>query len=703
MSQAQNRERKNRFSIILVVILSFVILLSQSSFISEMESRSWDWRLRLPNVLSKADQRIAMILLDQESLEYGVRHFGVYWPWPRQMYEAVIKYLETANAKAVAFDILFTEQTAQSLDDDKDFVNAVSGKLPVVTAVALSQDKTLELENDLNKFHVRQRDIVAKNTKAKVSPSESWPIYNFGTLPFIELLEASNHFGNVSAAPDSDGVFRHTVPISYFLDQPVLSLPLSLIIAGQGRNDLDLDPLRDNQGRLVINFSGQAGSYRSYHISDVIQSYANIQEGKEPIIAASEFADSFVFVGMTAPGLMDLKPSPVDARYPGVEINATIADNFLNDNFIRKIDSPIDWIIALVASILAALAIFFVSKVARQASLLFLLLTICVGIPLVATYYGYWIPLVLPTMTLILSFTLCFVSQYHYEGRQHKFIRNAFKHYVSPDVINQIVENPKILSLGGERRELTIFFSDIQGFTSIAEKLPATKISDLLNKFLSEMTTIILASGGTLDKYVGDAIVAFWNAPIPNENHATLAVNAAIQCQKRLQELQTEFERDFGTAIKMRIGIHTGMVNVGNFGSHERFAYTVVGDAANLASRLEGANKYFGTYTLISQTTRDQLNDSIALRRVATVRVVGRTEPITVYEPYDSKHLNDELRSSISSFEKALVLLESGDLDQALTHFQSLNSDQVAKAYIKRVSQLNLEGFEAGVWSLVEK
>jgi adenylate cyclase len=240
------------------------------------------------------------------------------------------------------------------------------------------------------------------------------------------------------------------------------------------------------------------------------------------------------------------------------------------------------------------------------------------------------------------------------------------------------------LKLGGERRVLSIFFSDLEGFTSISEGLAPEELTTLLNDYLSAMTDIIQEEGGTVDKYEGDAIIAFWNAPLEVPEHATGAVRTALRCQAVLADMRPGFRERVGKDINMRIGINTGPAVVGNLGSHNRFDYTMLGDAVNLAARLEGANKQFGTYTMISQSTREMIGDALAVRELARIAVVGRKEPVTVYEPmfheaYESR--NNEL----SRFAEGLDLFYDGDFLEALEHFSLIQDvDPAAAAYVEK-------------------
>ena len=308
------------------------------------------------------------------------------------------------------------------------------------------------------------------------------------------------------------------------------------------------------------------------------------------------------------------------------------------------------------------------------------------------------------TLALFLLYT-------YFEGKRRKEeaaklqIKGAFQQYVAPEVINEILKDPEKLKLGGEKKELTIFFSDLQGFTSISEGMDPESLTAFLNDYLSEMTDIIHAEGGTIDKYEGDAIVAFWNAPLDVDEHAVRAVRAALRCQAGLTNMQLNIPQHIGKDLRMRIGIHTGPAVVGNMGSHTRFDYTVIGDAVNLASRLEGANKQFGTYTMISEASRELLQDQFATRELARLNVVGRSQAVVVFEPMfpeEYEHKKDNLKT----FHQGLSLFYNGEFKSALKTFSSIQKiDPAAATYATRCRTFidNPPSHWQGVWVMETK
>jgi len=304
-------------------------------------------------------------------------------------------------------------------------------------------------------------------------------------------------------------------------------------------------------------------------------------------------------------------------------------------------------------------------------------------------------------LSLLASLAFLFGS----EGRHKRVIKEAFRYYVSPSIIDRIVEDPRQLELGGERRELTIFFSDIAGFTSISESIGPGQLVPLLNTYLTAVTDVILRHGGTVDKYVGDAVVAFWNAPVALPDHAACGVAAALEIQRELTRLQAVFESEYKVTVKTRIGLNTGQVSVGNFGSIARFSYTVIGDAANIASRLEGANKSFGTPILISERTYQMLNGTQPCRPVGTVRVLGKSSGVAVYEPLEEQHVLRRSPEKLRSYLQALELFQKGASDDAKRLFETLPEDYVSAAYLRRIAKEEGKARDDWTpeWTLTEK
>jgi adenylate cyclase len=321
---------------------------------------------------------------------------------------------------------------------------------------------------------------------------------------------------------------------------------------------------------------------------------------------------------------------------------------------------------------------------------------------------GYWVQVVALFVGPLLTLVGGSLANYATEGKQRRFIKGAFSQYLSPAVIEQIIAHPERLKLGGETREISVFFSDLQGFTTISKRLSSDpqKLTALLNEFLSAMTDIIQEEGGTIDKYEGDAIIAFWNAPLAVSDHAVRAVRASLRCQEKLAEIRADLNQRFGSELRMRVGLNSGNAVVGNMGSRTRFDYTMLGDAVNLAARLEGINKVFHTYTMISDELRQRMGEAFPVRELSTITVVGREDrPLLVYEPMTAAQYA-AWRPVLETFDKGLRLFYEGRFAEAIPVFEGIAAvDPPAAAYVEQCRKLEKThaGPWTGVWTMTEK
>ena len=508
---------------------------------------------------------------------------------------------------------------------------------------------------------------------------------------------------NVSDVPDPDGVFRRGSLWSDNINgERMLSVGAAASLigdeSGQARKSLDNGP-----AHRILNFRDPETFWPIYNAAEVVQSDLRLMEGGTPSLDPSVVKGKHVLFGMSAPGLMDLRPTPLNRVSPGVTIHATVLENILNDNFITEPSEAVVLFVIFAMSFMAAGTLLLGGKLWRTISAIILFLAMPSILGVLASRGGLWWPVVPGTLGHGGALAGAMIIAWATEGKQKRFIRQAFRHYLSPDVIQRIMDNPDSLKLGGERREMTIFFSDLEGFTTMSEGLEPHELTQLLNEYLTDMTDIILESGGTLDKYEGDAIIAFWNAPVDQPDHALRACRASVLCQRKLAERRAEFEERFGATMLMRIGLNTGPVIVGNMGSTQRFDYTVLGDAANLAARLEGANKVFGTYLMISDATRKIVDSEMMFRELGDLRVVGRKQPVRVYEL--EGFAGDTEPAHWQDYAAALGHCKKGDSEVAqkamLKLTEKASSDPAAEKWLDRLKDEN-EGFDP-VWNLTRK
>lgn len=686
------------FLIVLVALASSYLGFSNHQ-LQDLENRTWDWRLRFLAKRSQADNRIKLIVIDQSSIDYIAENDNHFPPWPREMYVPINEFLAQGQARAVAYDILFTEQSHYSVEDDEKFAQSMRASLPVVLAFPLRLGKGKIPEELLAKFAERQRFNEQRSRFSQHYLPNARKDYQSATLPIAPLLDAAYGFGNVSVPSDEDGVFRHIVTGQLLEDIPVLTLPFALYDA-VNPHEVKTLPAFNYRGELAMRFAGPAQTYQTYPYAAILKSYLQIIDNQKPLIDPSEFRDSYVFVGMTAPGAFDYRPTPLAPAFPGVEYHANALDNLLNRNFVREATLLENILFTGIFLVLAVASALFLPSLRNQVLAVVLMTVLLISTSYYAALYGLWLQLALPLIAVMLAVGLALILQYQLEGAQVLFIKRAFRHYVSAEVIEQIISDPSVLSLGGQRRELSVFFCDIAKFSSISETLDPEKLADLLNDFLSEMTRIILSHGGTVDKYVGDAIIAFWNAPLENPEHAKAAVQAAVECQNRTEAMRSQLLEDYGHEIYLRIGIHTGIASVGNFGSRERFNYTAVGDTANLASRLEGANKILGTEILISESTFDNLKGEVECLRVATITVLGRDKPLVVYTPARNRG-----SSEVQLWNQMVERFEHGELEEAHSMIERLPASALKSFYQSRIGRAPTESGRTfdPVFRLLEK
>lgn len=688
-------------------------LLWGSGALDAWEAEVWSWRVRVFAKPGAATPRIKLIVIDQNSLDWGKNVNQWAWSWPREVQAAIVSFCGRAGVRSLALDMLYTEPSAYYTADDKALGAAMAEQGAVVAACFLGEEIG-EFTRWPSGVGVAGAEIEALDewlTGARIGHL-SFPRASF---PIPEVATNAAWLANVSVQPDSDGIYGR-IPLFALFDGrvvPGLGLAACLVAAparkmsiGEGRFEVGAARVPvDGAGRAILRFRGPAGTHERISAAQIIQSEIRLRNGDRPVVDPARLSDCYVFLGVTAPGLYDFKPTPMGKVYPGVEIQATVLDNLLSGDFLRNL--PVRAVIALMAALgLTAGLLGRLSRGGLQAALAFVVLT---PVPFAIGFAGYplgfWIPVIAPSFCVTVALIAAMIVNYSVEGRQRRFIKSAFRRYLSPAVIERLVQNPGYLRLGGEKRELSIFFSDIQGFTSISENMSPEDLTALLNDYLTAMTDIIQDEGGTLDKYEGDAIIAFWNAPLPVADHAVHAVRAAVRCQDRLAELGPEFRARAGRDLWTRIGIHTGSVVVGNLGSHSRFDYTILGDAANLAARLEGVNKQFGCYTLISESTRAQLGPEFQGREISRIAVVGRREPVRVFEPLTVESLA-RVGATLDRFAAALALYYDGEFQTAHDAFAALaEQDPVAAAYVQRCRALQENPPDSwdGVWTMTAK
>ncbi len=708
MRRKSRRSHVVRVVLIVAATTALTLGLDWIGLFQRPENMLYDSRMVATAASHRPSDEIVLVLLDQDSLDWAQQELGWSWPWPRSAYGDIVSYFSLGGAASLAFDVLFTEPSVYGEQDDLAFAAACRDYGRVVQTVYFDaiQGNSSSWKADFPPPPVQIESSEAISPEAGSSEGLLFPIDS--------IASAAAVLGNVTGSSDSDKVIRRARAYRAFGSRLVPTLGVaSFFAAGQEGPVPATEP---TEGRL-LRFHPSLDSYVPYSAGQILQSYYAILAGEEPLLESELFRDMYVFFGFYAPGLFDICTTPVSAVYPGVGVHVTQLDNYLQDNFLSP--APLFLAVALVVvmSLLGAIPLSLAEALHfRKLNVLAAVAWVVVfGLLFVALAYlafaaGLVLPMVMPLASLFLAFFSATIVSYRQEGRQRRYLKSAFRHYLSPAVIETLIAHPESLVLGGERRHISIFFSDVQGFTSISERLSPEELTSLLNDYLSEMTDIILESGGTIDKYEGDAIIAFWNAPVGHRDHGRRAVETMIRCQERLAKLRPELERRAGRPFYMRVGINTGDAVVGNMGSKSRFDYTMLGDSVNLAARLEGLNKQFGTYSMCSAATRDEAlawGTKLRFRELARVAVVGKSGAVTVFEPMPPDEFERRYRV-LKVFVFSLRLFYQGKFREALRGFSAIRHlDPPAARYVEKCRELirnppDLASWK-GVWVATSK
>jgi len=670
-----------KFVPLIISVLSFFVTagLEKAGLFHFLELKNYDSRMNSTSKYRRPSDDLILIMLDQQSLDEAKTRYGWSSPWPREAWGKIYSYMDLGNAASVTYDILFTEPSVYGKEDDEKMARHFS-------------------EGTNTKVFAAQFWNGKKGESSEV------------TKPVQEICASADGLPNTTSLKDSDDIIRRTRISDIVQDEELVYMSFTPVY-----NDSDfydhipiIRDKKENTDSVKLTFKGNIDRYARYSAMEILDSIEVYEKGEKPEYTPENFAGAHVFVIYYAPGLFDICASSVNKVYPGAGVAITGLDNYLTDSFMRTVPYAVNLLVLLIVCALGTLITVLNSK-ANNTRFIILsnILLFAAGVLILwqinkGLFILRWDAWFIPVLSgFILSFISSASVDYFMEGKQKRFIRSAFAQYLSPQVIDQLVEHPELLALGGERRNISIFFSDIQNFTALSEGLSPNELTALLNLYLDELSSIILESGGTIDKFEGDAIIAFWNAPQYIPDYSKIALEVALKCQTRLKELEPVFIEKVGRPLWTRIGINSGDAVVGNMGCKNRFDYTMFGDSVNLASRLEGLNKQFGTYILCTEFTKAQAEDSgtdLVFRKISKVQVVGKTEAVTVYEPM-TKETFDARKEELETFEKGLGLFEEGKLKEAAKVFDANKNDQPSVKYAERCRELiKAKVFKAESW-----
>lgn len=716
------------FKISVTITLIFVIIFGRSFMgyntgvlLDLLDKQVIDFAMRGRGNTLQNDE-VAIIAIDTKAID----HFGQ-WPWKRNVMASLLHELEAYyEVRVMGYDVLFSEA-------DNNDISSQNALDMFYKAAVLENRDSPELIANLRR--IRSRISAEVNNDAKFGAELSkWNNIVLGYFFFLsgsleqvkhmtveQLDEAASRIENseitiIQGAEYLDGLFIHegiaveanirqlnfrNALNGYFNvvpdieDGTIRRIPLVIKYQDMYFPSLDLqmirkfygnDPIRmvvneggiegiaigrkwiqtASDGTVMINYRGPSNTFPHYSVYDVI--HHKIDKDK--------LKDKMVILGATESGIYDLRTTPFGSAFPGVEIHANLLDNILQDDYLYQ--SDFIHLMTIVLILFSGFIIGLILTKLRALQGLILSLIYLFGFFSANLWLLFnertWISFIYILGVILTNWFAIVLFKFFGEEKDKRFIKGAFQQYLSPTVIDRLVEDPGMLKLGGEKREITAFFSDVQGFSTISESLSPEELVELLNEYLTAMTDIVMKYDGTVDKFEGDAVIAFFGAPIAYENHAEKACLASLEMQERLVEMRKNWAEQGKHQLHVRIGLNTDNVVVGNMGSAYRMDYTMMGDGVNLAARLEGVNKQYGSYIMISEYTYEAAQEYIEVRELDMIRVVGKNEPVRIYEVLGKKGtVSPEHLKASRYFGKGLKLYREQSWEEAAKYFAHAN------------------------------
>lgn len=694
------------------ILLVVALFVSNTPILDLIELKTYDLRF-LSRGHVQPSPVVVLALVDEKSLATEGR-----WPWPRSKLAALVDILSHDGARVIGFDIGFLEPDENS---QLALLNRLSQKVAAlaiqhpqladfINESKIHADNDLALANAIKHasaavvlgyfFHMSAADLDYRMTQQAIEQQlqrisvSKYPFVSYqdpemdvalflrayapesNLAIFTEVAASSGYF---SLKSDQDGVVRW-MPLMIQSGEDLFP-PLAVLSAWHylGKPQLTVQVGRygvegiqmgqrfiptDENGQMLINYLGPSKTFPHISISDILN-------GK---LARGTFTDKIVLLGATATGIYDMRNTPISTVYPGVEIHATVINNILTENFLTrpKWSKIYDLFAIIILGVLLGIALPRMGAVKGLLCAAGLFIVHIVMARWLFVHSGVWLNVVYPLLGLTTNYTALTVYHYVTEERERKKIKGAFTHYVAPVVIEAILKDPDRLKLGGDEKVLTVLFSDLQGFTSASERYTPHEMIELLSEYYARMTEQIFAHEGMLKEYVGDELMAIFGAPIEQADHAERACAAALAMRDHRAALREEWAKIGRPPLIARTGINSGRMLVGNLGSKYRFAYGVLGDHVNLGSRLEGLNKAYGTDILIGENTAQLVEKSFVLREIDLVRVVGREQPVRIYEllARAGTSLPMEKEKAFSAYTAGLEAYRQQRWDEALRLFE---------------------------------
>lgn len=648
-------------------------------YTNSFENRFYDFRMKSSLNMDFKSPEIVLVKIDDYSLE----KLGV-WPIPRTQHAKMLDKLGTYGARVVALDILFPEKSPAygDVNPDQILINSIKNfqqdgrRVFLAYTIAGPEEEVLAeaplvmLNDAILTRNVPEADFLPK----KISRY---------TFPIDEIAESEVGLGNIHSREDPDGIFRQYQLVSnvdtiYFGSlalnayEAFSGVKNTIKISGDKTGELELNGKKIEitpEGEIKIRYVGAQNTFPEVPLYDLLSASDEDQKMKDI------FNGKLVFVGSTAAGAHDLRPTPLDSKMPGVFSHMNVAHMLIHQYFYENTDDSVKY--SLIFLVVGMMIFFFVQRFGNA-----ILDTVVTALIVISAYYidqYYFLPEGYELKLFYCFF--CFISCYSWNtflqlyetSKEKKQIRGTFARYVAPTVVDEMLKNPDKLQVGGTKMDITCLFSDVRDFTKISEGLTATELAHSLNYYMGAMTDIVFETKGTLDKYIGDAIVAIWGAPLPIGNHAQFAVEAAIKMMNVLPGINEEFKKLGRPVFNVGIGLNTGECSVGNMGSSRIFSYTALGDNMNLGARLESLCKHYGAQILISDMTLERLDlTNIKTRPIDKVIVKGKTTAVGVHEVLHDNHWMIKDPESLDYYMTAYKFFQDKKFSLALDIFNQL-------------------------------
>ena len=642
---------------------TFVLLLAWTGLLDVAEMRTYDWRIRQAANPASVHRDIVLVEINDTSLRDFAQLAGR-WPWPRVALATVIDFLQRAPAKVVAVNLSILEP------DNRLLFRYGDGKM---TGEESDAELVMSVANARNVIMLADAVYEGVVGGELANKTDDWvsPPFKLGLAierrpllvpPVRALAEASAGIAHNWLVLDTDGPARRFAPFIRIGDKFVPSLgvaaalhaanvrPEDVVLDGNkiklGYREIPLvstpvpnldDPTRTHDRlTMLVNyrapeFVGAARPYTSYEIRHVILSEEQIRADVKPMIDPAQFKDKIVFIGLTASGLVDIFNTPFGHTFPGIQLHASVADSILQNRFIRPgAKQSAVWSTIGFAMLVGLMATLLPYIGAAAGTLL--VVAGWTWFSLYSFQHGVWFNMAQPLLGCVVALFAGTAYQYFVEGAEKRVVKKLFGRYVSKDVYHQLLSNPELAELGGKRRAMTVLFSDIRGFTAVTEKGNPEELVAQLNEYFSRMVAVVFHHKGTVDKFVGDMVMALFAAPLDDPDHAENAVAAAVEMVRELGQLNSKWAAEGRPQLDIGVGVNSGDMIAGNIGSSSIMSYTVIGDNVNLGSRLESLNKEYATRIIISDATRSLLRGQYEIRPLGDVVVKGKTRPVAIFQ-----------------------------------------------------------------------